>query len=124
MPKKELRTLIAIPAMETVPTRFLEGMLGLYRPEFTMVAIAKSSLVYDARNMLSQMAIEKGYDRVFWLDSDMVFDGHILEQLGADLDEGRRFVAGLAFTRKNPIKPTIYSCCVKTCWRVSQSTTY
>lgn len=103
-------TLICIPAMDMVPTQFMECLLGIPRPEGTMIATAKSSLVYDARNMLAQMAIEKGYERILWLDSDMVFDGgSMMEMFHADLDAGHRMVTGLAVTRKFPIRPTIYS---------------
>lgn len=103
------KTMIAIPCMETVPTIFLERMLGLARPQSTLVVTARNSLVYDARNLLSEMAIREGYDRILWIDSDMVFDGDLLVRLSVDLDEGKRFVSALCFTRKNPVKPCIYS---------------
>lgn len=103
------KTMIAIPCMETVPTMFLERMLGLARPQQTLVVTARNSLVYDARNLLAEMAIREGYDRILWIDSDMVFDGDLLVRLSADLDEGKRFVSALCFTRKNPVKPCIYS---------------
>ena len=104
-----MKTMIAVPCFEQVPMLFVESLLGLHRPGETLMATARSSLVYDSRNMLSQMAIEQGYDRILWLDSDMTFESDLLERLSADLDEGKRFVAGLCFTRKNPIQPVVYS---------------
>ena len=103
------KTMIGIPCMDTVPTIFLERMLGLARPQQTLVATARNSLVYDARNLLGEMAIREGYERILFIDSDMVFDADLMLRLIADLDEGRRFVTALCFTRKNPILPCIYS---------------
>ena len=103
-----LKTMIAIPCMDTVPTTFMEKLLGLQRPQ-SLVVTARNSLVYDARNMLAEMAMREGMDRILWLDSDMAFDSDLLIRLNADLDEGRRFVSALCFSRKTPIKPCIYS---------------
>ena len=103
-----MKTMIAIPCMDTVPTQFMERLLALYRPDGTMIITARSSLIYDARNILSKMAIDQGYDRIMWLDSDMVFPSDLLDRLSADMDTGKRYVSGMYFTRKNPIHPVIY----------------
>ena len=103
-----MNTMIAIPCMDTVPTTFLERLLGLQRPQ-SLVVTAKNSLVYDARNMLAEMAMRENMDRILWLDSDMAFDSDLLVRLSADLDEGKRFVSALCFSRKIPTKPCIYS---------------
>lgn len=106
-----MRTLIAIPCMDTVHTFFMVSMLGLRKPAGTEIAVASCSLIYEARHTLAMKAINEGFDRVLWLDSDMNFAPDLLERLGADLDEGREFVCGLYFTRKNPIKPCVYRIC-------------
>ena len=105
-----LRTLIAIPTMDTVPVRFLDSMIRMERPEGTEVVIVSNSLIYDARNRLADRAVKDGFDRLMWLDSDMAFDADLLLRLSADLDEGREMVCGLYFTRRQPCKPCIYSC--------------
>ena len=104
-----MRYLIAIPCMDMVHTLFMASLLSMRRPKETDVRICQSSLVYDSRNTLAQQAVDGGYDRVLWLDSDMVFDSDLMERLIADMDEGRQFVAGLYFTRKAPIEPCFYS---------------
>ena len=103
-----MKIMVAIPCMDTVPTQFMERLLALYRPEGTMVITARSSLVYDSRNILSKMAIDGGYDRILWIDSDMVFPTDMLMRLSSDIDNGLRYVSGMYFTRKNPIHPVIY----------------
>ena len=104
-----MRTLIAVPCMDTVHTLFFSSMMNLKKPEGTEIAVSCSSLVYNARNNLAKQALDNGFDRVLWLDSDMVFDADLLERLSEDMDKGLQYVCGLFFTRRNPIKPCIYS---------------
>lgn len=104
-----MKTMIAIPCMDMTYTLFMENLLGLRRPVGALIVTARASLVYDARNQLGQMAIDEGFDRILWLDSDMTFSPDLAERLAADLDGGCRIVSSLCFTRKNPIRPVIYS---------------
>ena len=103
-----MKTLIALPCMDTVHTIFMKSLLGMDRPGQTGFAFPCSSLIYDARNTLAKQAVNEGYDRVLWLDSDMDFRPDLLKQLSEDMDEGRELVSGLYFKRKAPVKPVIY----------------
>ena len=104
-----MRTLIAVPCMDTVQTRFMISLMMMKRTEdFCNFYFYMNSLTYDARNSITKEAIEEGYDRVLWLDSDMSFGPELMEQLGRRIDEGRDFVSGLYFERKPPHRPTIY----------------
>ena len=102
-----MRYLIAIPCLDMVHTWFMASLLAMDRPEGTEVQICSSSLVYDSRNTLAEKAVKRGFDRVLWLDSDMVFEPDLMHRLIADMDEGRDMVCGLDFTRKAPIKPCL-----------------
>lgn len=104
-----MRTLIAIPCMDMVHATFMRSLLSLNKVGEVQYGIACSSLIYDSRNNLVKRAIEDGFDRILWLDSDMDFQPDLLQRLSADLDEGREFVCGLFFKRKAPISPCIYS---------------
>jgi len=106
-----MRTMIAVPCMDMVHTFFFASMLSLRKPEGTEVAIASCSLVYEARHTLAQKAMNDGFDRVLWLDSDMNFKPDLMELLAADLDTGLEFVSGLYFSRKAPISPIVYEIC-------------
>ncbi len=106
-----MRTLIAVPCMDMVHTYFFASMLSLRKPEGTEVAVASCSLIYEARHTLALKAINDGFDRVLWLDSDMNFKPDLLERLAAHLDNGLEFVSGLYFTRKNPVQPCVYEVC-------------
>lgn len=104
-----MRTLIAIPCMDTVHTIFFKSVLGLQREGEVRFALSCSSLVYDARNKLCNQAITEGYDRILWLDSDMDFQPDLLIRLSKTMDEtGADLVSGLYFTRKAPVQPVIY----------------
>lgn len=103
-----MKTLIALPCMDMVHTIFLKSLLSMDRIGQCGFAFSCSSLIYDARNQLAKQAVNEGYDRVLWLDSDMDFQPDLLKQLSADMDEGREFVSGLYFKRKAPVKPVIY----------------
>lgn len=103
-----MKTLIALPCMDMVHAIFLKSLLSMDRIGQCGFAFSCSSLIYDARNQLAKQAVNEGYDRVLWLDSDMDFQPDLLKQLSADMDEGREFVSGLYFKRKAPVKPVIY----------------
>lgn len=102
-----MRTLIAIPCTENIPTITVKSLLSL-QCEDVEYSFTMNSLVYDARNLLAQKACENGFDRILWIDSDMVFDPDLFYRLSAHLDEGYDFVTGLYFSRKMPIIPIIY----------------
>ena len=108
-----MRNLICVPAMDTMHTLFVVSLLGLAKGG-AEVAMSSSSLVYDARNQLAEKAVNNGYDRVLWLDSDMQFQPDLLARLSAHLDNGLEMVCGLYFTRKAPIIPVIYKTCDRT----------
>lgn len=106
-----MKTLICIPAMDSVNTSFMRCLLSLRPVGEVRFAITQSSLIYDARNILSVQAITGGFDRVMWLDSDMIFEPDLMERLSKDMDEGYDLVSGLYFTRKPPHRPVIYDGC-------------
>lgn len=105
-----MKTLIAIPCMDMVHTKFAESLINLTRkaPQDTYVCMKPSSLIYDARNLLSLTAIENEFDRVMWLDSDMEFTQDALQRLHTVMDHGYDLVTGIYVRRKEPIIPVLY----------------
>lgn len=103
-----MKTLIAIPCMDTVHTQFMQSVLSMRKTGDVDFSCSSSSLIYDARNGLVTQAIQGGYDRIMWLDSDMVFPPDTMERLAADLDEGYQFVSGIYYKRRPPFHPVIY----------------
>lgn len=103
-----MKTLIAIPAMDTMPTLTVISLLELKQVGETHVSFVVRAQVQKARNMLAQEAIETGCDRVLWIDSDQTFQPDLMERLSADLDEGWDMVTGLYFTRDTSLQPIIW----------------
>lgn len=104
----ELKYLIAIPCMDAMPTPFVAALTAMKRVGLTRHSFLANSLVYDARNMLAQEAIDTGVDRVLFLDSDMFFQPDMMERMAADLDTGIDFVTGISVKRRFPTMPCIY----------------
>ena len=100
--------MIAVPCMDTMPTRFVASLLNMRRIGASKVSFLSGSLVYDARNMLAKEALETEADRILWLDSDMQFGVDLMQRLADDMDAGADFVSGLYFKRKIPTSPCVY----------------
>jgi hypothetical protein len=100
--------LIAVPALDTMPTQTAYSMLSLKRDCPSKFSFIVRASCHDARNMLAKEAIESGADRVLWIDSDMVFQDDLMIRLGKDLDAGWDMVCGLYFKRELPVTPVIY----------------
>ena len=109
---KEIKTLIAVPCKQTVPTKFMRSLEMLRRLPETYTSIMEATLVHDARNEFAGIAIMNEFDRVLWLDSDMTFESDLLVRMSSEMDqsEGRiRMLSGLCFLRVLPTRPVIWS---------------
>ena len=106
-----MRTMIAVPCMDQVQTGFFRSCLGMEVCGEVQWTTSQSSLIYDSRNKLLDLALEGDFDRVLWLDSDMIFDRYLFRRLSEHLDMGKEMVSGLYFGRKPPIRPVIYKRC-------------
>ena len=106
-----MKTLIAVPCFDMVHTDFMESLVNLKKPDNTSWTVVKNTLIHDARNIIAANAIEAGFDRVMWFDSDMTFKPDTLLQLSKVMDAtGVDIVSGLYFTRRPPkIKPVAFS---------------
>ena len=104
-----IRTLIAVPCFDIVHTDFMKCMLDMVKDDNTSYTVIKNSLIYNARNTIAQNAIRYGFDRVLWLDSDMLFPPYILPELAEHMDKGLDFVSGLYYMRSEQKKPVVYS---------------
>lgn len=102
-----MKTLIAVPCMQQVDANFAQCLATLRKVGECTVAFQISSLIYDARNNLAEMAIKGEYDYILWLDSDMVFPADLLERLMEDIKD-RDMVCGLYYRRSSPYSPVAY----------------
>ena len=103
-----MKYLMAIPCMDQINTMTFKSIINLRPAGDTEISVTCSSLVYDARNLLAGKAVNEGFDRVLWLDSDMTFSPDLALRLAAWLDQGYECVSGIYFRRKLPVKPVVY----------------
>lgn len=101
-----MRILVAIPCMDMIDTDFAQSLVQLQPAGEMQIAFLPGSLVYVAREMLAEQALKLKADYVLWLDSDMVFNPGLLEDL---LAHDKDIVCGLYFRRRPPFTPVIYS---------------
>lgn len=107
-----MRYLIALPCLDMMYTRFVAHLVCIGRlgpDDYIEMFFSQNSMVWDSRNKIAAKAIREGFDRVLWLDSDMVFPTDILQRLAKHCDDGKEIISGLYFTRKLPVEPVIYS---------------
>ena len=97
--------------MDMVHTSFMRSLLSIRPVGDVRFGITRSTLIYDARNMLADQAINGGFDRTLWFDSDMTFAPDIMERLSKRLDEGNDVASALYFTRRLPYSPVIFKDC-------------
>lgn len=104
-----MKTMIAIPCMDQVPTQFCMSLAMLQTSGDCKLVMSPGSLIYTSRNNLATQALQEEYDYVFWLDSDMTFAPDTLIRMmdtlqKRDLD----FLTGLYFRRVPPFSPVLF----------------
>lgn len=106
-----MRLLIAVPTTDYIHADFVKSLIGLttelnrQRVAYD-VEIAAGTLVYIARNRLACKAVNEGYTHVLWLDSDMVFNAQVVDDL---LFCEKEMVCGAFVSRRPPCGPCVYS---------------
>ena len=106
-----MKLLIAVPTTDYVHADFVKSLCDLTselaRKKINYkVEIQSGTLVYIARNKLSNKAINEGYTHVLWLDSDMVFNDQVVEDL---MFCGKGMVCGAFVSRRPPYGPCVYT---------------
>lgn len=106
-----MRLLIGIPSLDYVHSEFMKSLVNITMRLkddhiYFDVEIISGTLVYVARDKIANKAMAEGYSHVLWLDSDMVFNADLLDDL---LFSQKDFVAGIYHARREPH----YSCLFK-----------
>ena len=102
-----MKTMIAIPCMDTVQTEFVRSLVRMRYVGEVQFLFTECSLVYHARTGLCRMAMEAGADFVLWLDSDVVFQPDLMEKLMEDI-QGRDMVTAVYHARRPPFRPVLW----------------
>lgn len=110
-----ISTLIAVPCMDMVHTGFVKSLMSMRLSNDSASAFVQGTLIYEARNLIAKNAISCGFDRVLWLDSDMIIPPDAMARLSEDMDTGMDFVSAMYYRRRPPANPVI---CDKVKWFV------
>ena len=103
-----MKILIAVPSMDSVPAVFAQSLSMLKKVGNCAVAFQVGSLVYNSRNALGKRALEMGADYVLWLDSDIMFEPELLENMMKTLTENDLdFLTGIYYRRVEPYTPVV-----------------
>lgn len=102
-----MKTMIAIPCMDTVQTEFAQSLVNMRPVGEIRHAFESCSLIYKSRTDLGLLAIKEGADFVLWLDSDVIFPSDLMIDLMEDM-KGRDIVTGVYHMRRAPFKPVIW----------------
>ena len=103
-----IKTLIAVPCMQTVPTRFLRCLEAMHRTPDTYTVITECTLIHDARNEIASVAILRNLDAVLWIDSDMTFEPDTMLRLSEHIAAGHNMVCAPYWKRVLPTEPVLY----------------
>lgn len=105
-----MRLLIGIPTLDYVNVEFMKCLMNLIMRlkddgiQFD-VEINSGTLVYLARERIAHKAINEKYTHVLWLDSDMVFNADIFDDL---MFCGKDFVTGIYHARRKGYASVIF----------------
>lgn len=105
-----MKLLIGIPTLDFVHVDFMRCLMELINRLHTDgvdfdVDIESGTLVYFARERIANKAINEGYTHVLWLDSDMIFNPDILDDL---MFSGQPFVTGIYHARRKGYASCIF----------------
>ena len=106
-----MKLLIAVPTTDYVHADFVKSLCDLTselsRKQINYkVEILSGTLVYFARIRLANKAINENFTHVLWLDSDMVFNNQVVDDL---MFCGKEMVCGAFVSRRPPYGPCVYS---------------
>ena len=105
------RTMISIPSIGLIDSKFFYMFNTLFRPAGTGFDMESRCLPDIARNKLAERAIEHGYDYIFFLDDDMLFNDQFLMTKMVNILESRPdadIIAPAAFMRNPPYLPCVF----------------
>lgn len=105
-----MRLMIAVPCLDMIRWEFARSLTALVCRLKDIgvqvdVVFRGGTLVYVARELLASDAINGAYDRVLWLDADMVFEPDLYERLAS---AGAPMATALYRSRRPPYKLTIF----------------
>ena len=101
-----MKVLLGMPCVKNIPYKTVMSLLKTVKKGAVEPMVVDGALVYDARDMIAKFAVEKDYDYILFVDSDIVFDAECLNKL---LEHDTDIVTGLYITRRGEEKNVAYT---------------
>ena len=105
-----MKILCCVPTTGFIHPKTFTSILKLKKPEGAELhwAVTEDSVVYHARNMFVERAVNDGYDYIFMVDADMVLPEDTLVKL---VNANKEIVSGMCFKRRFPFEPASLKIC-------------
>lgn len=105
-----MKLLIGVPTLDYVHVEFMQCLMKLALKLKGQgvpfdIDIESGTLVYFARDRIAKKAINEGYTHVLWLDSDMIFNDDLVDDL---MFCGKSFVTGIYHARRKGYASVIF----------------
>lgn len=104
-----MKIMVGIPIYRSIDFASFISFIKLltHKGEHTFqVNCMSNSLIYDAREKMVEIFLESDCDAIMFIDSDMTFEPHQIDQLASyDLP----FITAMAFKRMPPFQPCFYT---------------
>ena len=105
MTNQQLKLAIGLPMLHPfIHYKFVNSYLGLQRPQGSTAISLVGSLTSLARNSIVDIAIERGFTHLLFLDTDMTFPADTIKKL---ISHDKDIVSGLYFERYAPYRPML-----------------
>jgi hypothetical protein len=102
---QQLKLAIGLPMLHPfIHYKFVNSYLGLQRPQGSTAISLVGSLTSLARNSIVDIAIERGFTHLLFLDTDMTFPADTIKKL---ISHDKDIVSGLYFERYAPYRPML-----------------
>lgn len=106
------RVLIGVPTYGLINHKFLMTLVSLEKPEGVAIDTIARSLPDIARNKLASEAMDLGFDYLFYLDDDMIFNQTNLLMKFMDImkkDPSIDIISPIAYMRNAPFYPCVFT---------------
>ena len=100
-----MRILLGMPCIKNIPFKTVVSLLQTAQKGVVEPLMVEGSLIYDARETIAKFAIQKNYDYVLYVDSDMVFTAEDVKKL---VSHDADICSGLYVSRRGENKNIIY----------------
>ena len=100
-----MKILLGMPCIKNIPFKTVISLLQTAQKGVVEPLMVEGSLIYDARETIAKFAIQKNYDYVLYVDSDMVFTAEDVKKL---VSHDADICSGLYVSRRGENKNIIY----------------